>query len=448
MRGVDGSSRPARLRKELEALPRRTPLAHAPFEKAGRFGRVARVPPREGHVFKTKARAPTLVLLETVDDPDADTTCLREEDSESDDDKPSRRMTPAQNHPVCLAVSFFSPSRRWRVAATAWWDLHHPICTPSTNTLPRHRRDPTQEFANALREALAEEPPIEEPPTDDDHSTTSADLAGRGQRRDAADALTSQELTGDQLKRVTSVPSIVECSYGADDAATGDVKQAVQSPPPRRNTSSTGLDTLAEADTPLDGEEPTPVPKISPRRVDTPEIGQPDFAAALDEPPPPPVASGYSPRRDVVRALRRKQALGLKTERLDSLQDTPQPSPVGKQDSMEEDAGKNKVEQPGFGEPWAVQRARVRRQSPIGDEESWNLVSCIVKSNDDLRQEVCALQIIAACDDAFRAAGLAGDRTGLWLKHYSYCAYRSFHRHRRGHDRRRVSGFFEEIKRF
>ena len=86
---------------------------------------------------------------------------------------------------------------------------------------------------------------------------------------------------------------------------------------------------------------------------------------------------------------------------------------------MEEDAGKNKVEQPGFGEPWAVQRARVRRQSPIGDEESWNLVSCIVKSNDDLRQEVCALQIIAACDDAFRAAGLAGDRTGLWLKHYS-----------------------------
>ena len=55
-----------------------------PVRKAGRLGRVARVPPREGHVFKTKARAPTLVLLETVDDPDADTTCLREEDSESE----------------------------------------------------------------------------------------------------------------------------------------------------------------------------------------------------------------------------------------------------------------------------------------------------------------------------------------------------------------------------
>jgi phosphatidylinositol 4-kinase len=47
------------------------------------------------------------------------------------------------------------------------------------------------------------------------------------------------------------------------------------------------------------------------------------------------------------------------------------------------------------------------------------LVSCIVKSNDDLRQEVCALQIIAACSDAFEAAGLGGDETGLWLRHYS-----------------------------
>ena len=143
MRGVDGSSRPARLRKELEALPRRTPLAHAPFEKAGRLGRVARVPPREGHVFKTKARAPTLVLLETVDDPDADTTCLREEDSESDDDKPGRRMTPAQNHPVCLSVSFFSffgPRVDWRVAATAWWGrLHH--------TRRRSTRDATPPYA-------------------------------------------------------------------------------------------------------------------------------------------------------------------------------------------------------------------------------------------------------------------------------------------------------------
>ena len=36
------------LKKELEALPRRTPLAHSPFAQRGRLlGRVARVPPRE-----------------------------------------------------------------------------------------------------------------------------------------------------------------------------------------------------------------------------------------------------------------------------------------------------------------------------------------------------------------------------------------------------------------
>lgn len=380
MRGVDGSSRPARLRKELEALPRRTPLAHAPFGYEGRLGRVARVPPREGHVFKTKARAPTLVLLETVDDPVAEVEVrVREEDSESDDDKPPmRRPTPAQNHP---------------------------------------------EFAALLREAVGDEPVVSAPESDDE-SRTSLDAAGELIDESLPTPSTSQELTGDMLKRVKSVPSIVECSYGADDAALasaeGPSSKAASVPtPPRRVPSSTDLATLVEADTPLDGEEPTPVRQASPRTLNTPEVSQPDFAAALDEPPPPPVASGYSPRWDVVRALRRKQALGLKTERLDSsLQDTPQPSPIEKKDSMEE-TGPNKVEQPGFGEPWAVQRARVRRQSPIGDEATWNLVSCIVKSNDDLRQEVCALQIIAACDDAFRSAGLAGDRTGLWLKHYS-----------------------------
>ena len=76
MRGVDVATRPARLQVELRALPRRTPLGHSPIgpttsdyqHQIIRLGRVARIPPNEGHVFKTKARAPTLVLLETVDD--------------------------------------------------------------------------------------------------------------------------------------------------------------------------------------------------------------------------------------------------------------------------------------------------------------------------------------------------------------------------------------------
>ena len=49
-----------------------------------------------------------------------------------------------------------------------------------------------------MREALAEEPPIEEPPTDDDHSTTSADLAGDVNDDMLPTPSQSQELTGDQ----------------------------------------------------------------------------------------------------------------------------------------------------------------------------------------------------------------------------------------------------------
>ena len=59
-------------RKELEAYRENT-LAHAPFENG--TVRTGRPSTAGGPVFKTKAGA-KLVLLETVDDPDADTTCL------------------------------------------------------------------------------------------------------------------------------------------------------------------------------------------------------------------------------------------------------------------------------------------------------------------------------------------------------------------------------------
>ena len=217
------------------------------------------MPPREGHVFKTKARAPTLVLLETVDDPDADTTCLREEDSESDDDKPSRRMTPAQNHPVRLPVSFVFPSSP----------------SPSRYATSRHRRAGVRQRAaqQAGRGALYEE----EPPTDDDHSTTFRRSSWGGQRRDAADSIPIARADGRPIEtgHVRALDRRVFLRRRRRRDGRRKAGGAVATS--RRNTSSTGLDTLAEADTPLDGEEPTPVPKISPRRVDTPEIGQPDL---------------------------------------------------------------------------------------------------------------------------------------------------------------------------
>lgn len=41
-----------------------------------------------------------------------------------------------------------------------------------------------------------------------------------------------------------------------------------------------------------------------------------------------------------------------------------------------------------FGESWASKRARIKEASAEGGNPGWGLVSIIVKSNDDLRQEV------------------------------------------------------------
>ena len=47
-----------------------------------------------------------------------------------------------------------------------------------------------------------------------------------------------------------------------------------------------------------------------------------------------------------------------------------------------------------FGERWAEKKARCQASSPHGSLPGWNLVGCIVKSNDDLRQEAFVMQLI------------------------------------------------------
>jgi len=66
-----------------------------------------------------------------------------------------------------------------------------------------------------------------------------------------------------------------------------------------------------------------------------------------------------------------------------------------------------------FGESWATKRARIKAASPDGERPGWDLLSMIVKSNDDLRQEVCMVQLIELCQDIFAEAGL-----DLWLEPY------------------------------
>lgn len=50
-----------------------------------------------------------------------------------------------------------------------------------------------------------------------------------------------------------------------------------------------------------------------------------------------------------------------------------------------------------FGEAWHVKKERIRRSSPYGWMKNWDLVSVIVKTGADLRQEAFACQLIDVC---------------------------------------------------
>ncbi|KAK5174761.1 Phosphatidylinositol 4-kinase pik1alpha (PI4-kinase)(PtdIns-4-kinase) [Saxophila tyrrhenica] len=50
-----------------------------------------------------------------------------------------------------------------------------------------------------------------------------------------------------------------------------------------------------------------------------------------------------------------------------------------------------------FGEAWEQKKERIRRSSPYGWAKNWDLISVIVKTGDDLRQEAFACQLIGVC---------------------------------------------------
>ncbi|KAK7736260.1 Phosphatidylinositol 4-kinase pik1alpha (PI4-kinase)(PtdIns-4-kinase) [Cytospora paraplurivora] len=64
-----------------------------------------------------------------------------------------------------------------------------------------------------------------------------------------------------------------------------------------------------------------------------------------------------------------------------------------------------------FGEAWQVKKERIRRSSPYGWMKNWDLVSVIVKTGADLRQEAFACQLIDVCDKIWANAGV-----GVWVK--------------------------------
>lgn len=63
------------------------------------------------------------------------------------------------------------------------------------------------------------------------------------------------------------------------------------------------------------------------------------------------------------------------------------------------------------------QDERVRKNSPFGGLKTWKLIKLIVKSNDDVRQEQFAMQLISQMDQIFKIKKL-----NLWLRTYEILA--------------------------
>ena len=64
-----------------------------------------------------------------------------------------------------------------------------------------------------------------------------------------------------------------------------------------------------------------------------------------------------------------------------------------------------------FGEAWEMKRERIRKASPYGWMKNWDLLSVIVKTGADLRQEAFACQLIQVCWKIWEDAGVP-----VWVK--------------------------------
>ncbi|GAB0133302.1 hypothetical protein EsDP_00001714 [Epichloe bromicola] len=64
-----------------------------------------------------------------------------------------------------------------------------------------------------------------------------------------------------------------------------------------------------------------------------------------------------------------------------------------------------------FGEAWEAKKERIRKSSPFGWMKNWDLMSVIVKTGADLRQEAFACQLIDVCHKIWLDAGV-----NVWVK--------------------------------
>eukprot|EP00249_Psilotum_nudum_P024190 c29117_g1_i1 orf=1076-3994(-) len=73
------------------------------------------------------------------------------------------------------------------------------------------------------------------------------------------------------------------------------------------------------------------------------------------------------------------------------------------------------------GELWEIKKERIKKNSKFGSSPGWDLRSVIVKSGDDCRQELMAVQLVSHFYDIFQEAGLP-----LWLRPYEVLVTSSY----------------------
>mmetsp|Transcript_33658 Transcript_33658/g.51948 ORF Transcript_33658/g.51948 Transcript_33658/m.51948 type:complete len:273 (+) Transcript_33658:2878-3696(+) len=145
----------------------------------------------------------------------------------------------------------------------------------------------------------------------------------------------------------------------------------------------------------------------------------------------------YIPERDgLLDTVLQRKLTKLNNERLNKMRDSKknellayqsflgqslhQGNPAG-DDMMEgeismmatKEDGENQV----FNETAKEQEERIKKNSPFGNLLTWKLLRVIVKSNDDVRQEQFAMQLISTFDQIFKLKKL-----DLWLKPYEILA--------------------------
>ncbi|OTB20508.1 hypothetical protein K445DRAFT_7287 [Daldinia sp. EC12] len=128
---------------------------------------------------------------------------------------------------------------------------------------------------------------------------------------------------------------------------------------------------------------------------------------------------GQGPTFDLIMAKASAAAQASESADLDEDVD-PTSDPNAGAARMENDAMTGGVQRKGdrddpsaavFGEAWHMKRERIRKTSPYGWMKNWDLISVIVKTGDDLRQEAFACQLIQVCHKIWVDAGVP-----VWVK--------------------------------